>query len=93
MLVATTAVASFGVAIFIRPNILCVAASWVLAELLFVLYYVLWLALSHHSPEAVHSIARGVGIDVAFGAPFFLVAATGFTFLARWMYPKNNHSV
>jgi hypothetical protein len=89
VLLATTAVASFGAAAFIRPNILCIAASWVVAELLLVFYYVFGVALSHHTPEAVHSVARGVGIEVAFGAPFFLVAVTGFTFLARWIYRKN----
>jgi len=90
-LVATAAVSSFGAAALFRSKILCIAVSTVLAQLLFVVYSLIWLALSgHHAPDDVHAVARGLSITVVFGAPLFLSAATGFTFFARWIYGKDD---
>src|SRR5437016_2142903 len=91
VLVAAAAVASFAAAAFSRSNVVCVAASWVIAELLYVSYYLVRLDFSAHGPDEIHSVARGVSISVVFGAPFFLIAVTGFTFLARWIYRRIRH--
>ena len=85
LMVVPVAIISFVAAALIRSNTLCIIASALAAELLFVLYSVLRVAQAHALDIRV---LHGVSITVVFGTPLFVGLATGFTFLARWMYKK-----
>jgi hypothetical protein len=83
-LVIVTAVVSFIAAAFIRSSSLCVIASAVIAELLFVLFAVSSAADSPH-PE---DVLLFVNITLIIGTPVFIGSAVAFTFLARRLYRK-----
>jgi len=79
-----TGVVSFALAALIRTSWLCIVASAVIAELLYMLY-ILAQVSSFPYPE---DLLLGVNITLAIGTPVFVLSAVGFTFLARWIYQK-----
>jgi hypothetical protein len=88
ILVFVTAVVSFAAAALIRSNSLCIVASAVIAELLFILYALVQAADSPHAED----VLLGVNMTLMVGTPVFVLSALGSTFLARKVYRKGHEN-
>jgi len=83
-LIASSAIISLPLAAFIRSNVLCIAASSVITEMLLDLYFVT-LGLDPKYPEMA---LLAVNIVAIIGTPLILVSTVCFVFLARRIYRK-----
>jgi hypothetical protein len=88
VLIAFTGVVSFVMAALLRSNALCMIVSAVIAEALVVLY---GLVQAGHSSD-VYDVLLAVNITLIIGTPVFIIAAIGFTLLARRLYRKHPQS-
>ena len=84
ILIVLSAIVSFGLAIFIRSNLLCIIASIMICELLTTLFGLLQAAQSHDGYDAL----LGVNITIIIDIPIFIGTVIVFTFLARRIYQK-----
>jgi hypothetical protein len=85
LLVGLNAVVSFAIAAILRSNVLCIIASAVITESLFVLY---GSAQAANSPD-VYDILLAVNITAMVSTPVIVGTSVGFVFLARRLYRRN----